>query len=114
MDKIVVTFAALIRGLHRRRWFAIRLQQSLDRRLENFLRRNATSWDPNADEAEREKANREVKDLIKRIRTGGDRHAGRAQQRAGGEPIYAILVYKVVEDARPPAPRPEPQLLGRR
>jgi hypothetical protein len=60
----------LIRGLHRRRRFAMKVQQKLDRSLESFLRSNATDWDPNADEAAREKANKEVKELIKRIRAG--------------------------------------------
>jgi len=64
----------LIRGLHRQRRFALKVQQKLDRSLESFLRINATSWNPNADEIDREKANREVKDLIKKIR-GGEAHA---------------------------------------
>src|SRR5262252_3537687 len=61
---------ALIRGLHRQRRFAMKLQQKLDRSLESFLRINATTWNPNADDADREKANKEVRDLIKRIRSG--------------------------------------------
>ena len=61
---------ALIRGLHRQRRFAMKVQQKLDRSLESFLRINATSWNPNAEEADREKANREVKELIKRLRAG--------------------------------------------
>src|SRR5262249_2898822 len=52
------------------RRFAMKVQQKLDRSLESFLRTNATDWDPNADEAEREKANRKVKELLKRIRDG--------------------------------------------
>jgi hypothetical protein len=60
----------LIRGLHRQRRFVLKVQQKLDRSLESFLRINATDWNPNADEADREKANREVKELIKRIRAG--------------------------------------------
>ena len=52
---------ALIRGLHRQRRFAMKVQQKLDRSLESFLRINATEWNPNADEKDREKANREVK-----------------------------------------------------
>jgi hypothetical protein len=61
---------ALIRGLHRRRRFAMKVQQKLDRSLESFLRINATTWNPNADESDREKANREVRELVKRIRAG--------------------------------------------
>jgi hypothetical protein len=60
----------LIRGLHRQRRFAMKVQQKLDRSLESFLRINATAWNPNAEDADREKANREVKELIKRIRAG--------------------------------------------
>jgi hypothetical protein len=63
----------LIRGLHRQRRFAMKVQQKLDRSLESFLRINATAWNPNAEDADREKANREVKELIKRIRAG-ERH----------------------------------------
>ncbi len=61
---------ALIRGLHRQRRFAMKVQQKLDRSLESFLRINATEWNPNADEKDREKANREVKAIIERIRAG--------------------------------------------
>jgi hypothetical protein len=60
----------LIHGLHRQRRFAMKVQQKLDRSLESFLRINATSWDPDADKAARDKANLEVKALIKRIRDG--------------------------------------------
>src|SRR4029077_11455747 len=63
---------ALIRGLHRRRRFAMKVQQKLDRSLESFLRIHATEWNPNADEKDREKANREVKAIIAGIRAGGD------------------------------------------
>jgi len=63
---------ALIRGLHRQRRFAMKVQQKLDRSLESFIRINATEWNPNADEKDREKANREVKALIERIRAGAD------------------------------------------
>lgn len=61
---------ALIRGLHRQRRFAMKVQQKLDRSLESFLRINATEWNPNADEKDREKANREVKAIIDAIRNG--------------------------------------------
>jgi transposase len=62
-----------IRGLHRQRRFAMKVQQTLDRRLESLIRTNATDWNPNAGEAERERANREVRELLKRIR-GGEPH----------------------------------------
>jgi hypothetical protein len=80
---------ALIRGLHRQRRFAMKVQQKLDRSLESFLRINATNWNPNADEAEREKANREVKELIKRIRAG--------------EPHELAVVVHTTDRAREPA-----------
>src|SRR5262245_20462649 len=64
------TTVAIIRADHRERRFAMKLQQKVDRSLESFVRRNATDWNPNADEAEREKANREVREIIKRIRSG--------------------------------------------
>lgn len=61
---------ALIRGLHRQRRFAMKVQQKLDRSLESFIRINATEWDPNASDAEREKANKKVREIIKSIRDG--------------------------------------------
>jgi hypothetical protein len=60
----------LIRGLHRKRRFAMKVQQKLDRSLESFIRINGTKWNPNASDAEREKSNREVREIIKRIREG--------------------------------------------
>ena len=59
-----------IRWQHRRRRFAMKGQQKLDRALESFLRVNVTEWSPNLAEAEREKINKEVKALIKRVRAG--------------------------------------------
>jgi len=61
---------ALIRGLHRQRRFAMKVQQKLDRSLESFIRINATEWNPNADDADREKANRHVREIIMSIRDG--------------------------------------------
>jgi hypothetical protein len=61
---------ALIRRHHRRRRFAMKIQQKLDRALESFIRINATDWHPDLDEKERAKINREVQALIKRIREG--------------------------------------------
>lgn len=60
----------LIRRHHRRRRFAMKLQQKLDRALESFVRINATEWSPDLAEDERERINRQVKELIKRIRAG--------------------------------------------
>jgi hypothetical protein len=59
-----------IRRHHRRRRFAMKIQQKLDRALESFLRVNATEWSPELAEADREKINKEVKALIKDIRAG--------------------------------------------
>lgn len=61
---------AEIRRHHRRRRFAMKLQQKLDRALESFVRVNATEWSPDLPENEREAINREVKALIKRSRDG--------------------------------------------
>lgn len=62
---------AQIRRHHRRRRFAMKIQQKLDRALESFVRINATNWSPDMPEAERDKINREVKDIIKQARAGG-------------------------------------------
>jgi hypothetical protein len=61
-----------IRQHHRRRRFAMKIQQKLDRALESFLRVNTTAWSPDLTEAERAKINAEIKALIKRIRAGAD------------------------------------------
>jgi hypothetical protein len=61
---------ALVRGLHRRRRFTVKLQQKVDRSLESFIRVNATNWNPNASEAEREKSNKQVREIIKSVRDG--------------------------------------------
>jgi hypothetical protein len=62
----------LISGINdfgRRRRFAIKLQQKLDRALESYVRSNLTDWDPNASEDERKKFNKEVEQLITQART---------------------------------------------
>ena len=61
---------AQIRRHHRRRRFAMKIQQKLDRALESFVRVNATAWSPDLSEAERDKINREVKEIIKQARAG--------------------------------------------
>ena len=61
---------AQIRRHHRRRRFAMKIQQKLDRALESFVRVNATQWSPDLPEAERDAINREVKAMIKRTRDG--------------------------------------------
>jgi hypothetical protein len=59
-----------IRYHHRRRRFAMKIQQTLDRRLESFVRVNATGWKWDLPQEERSRINKEVRALIKRIRGG--------------------------------------------
>src|SRR5262245_38220634 len=53
-----------IRSHHRRRRYAMKVQQKIDRALESFVSINATEWTYDADEKAREKFNREVKAII--------------------------------------------------
>jgi hypothetical protein len=63
-----------IRSHHRDRRFAMKTEQKLDRSLESFIRINGgLNWDPDGEEADREKVNKEVQAVIKRIR-GGEAH----------------------------------------
>ena len=57
-----------IRAAHRQRRFAMKIQQKLDRALESFIRINATDWSPDMDEEDRDKINKQVKQLIKDVR----------------------------------------------
>src|SRR5262249_15787457 len=57
-----------IRAAHRRRRYAIKVQQKIDRALESFIRINATEWSYDADEKARERFNREVKSIIEAAR----------------------------------------------
>jgi len=59
-----------LRNLHRRRRYAIKVQAKIDRALESFIRINATEWKWDADEKEREAANKQVKDMIVAARKG--------------------------------------------
>ena len=59
-----------IKAFHRRRRYAMKLQQKVDRALESFVRREATAWTFDADEKEREKFNKEVKAIIAAARKG--------------------------------------------
>jgi hypothetical protein len=81
-----------IRAHHRERRFAMGIQQVLDRKLESFIRINKTGWQPDADEKERAKANREVAELIKAARAGE------------GDEAIAIIV-AMTDEARAPADR---------
>ena len=53
-----------IKAHHRRRRYAMKLQQKLDRAIESYVRINYTEWTPDADEKERAKFNREVAKII--------------------------------------------------
>jgi hypothetical protein len=55
---------------HRRRRFAMKIQQKLDRALESHLRYYFTDWHPKLPEAERRKYNAEVQAMITRLRAG--------------------------------------------
>lgn len=59
-----------IRARHRRRRYAMKLQQKIDRAMESYVRINATDWSFDADEATREKFNKEVKAIIAAARKG--------------------------------------------
>ena len=79
-----------IRSHHRERRFAMGIQQVLDRKLESFIRINATDWHVGDDEKEREKANKEVSAKIKAAREGeGD--------------ARIVTVVSLTDNARAPA-----------
>jgi hypothetical protein len=78
-----------IRRHHRRRRFAMKIQQKLDRALESFLRVNTTTWHPEMEAADREKINKEIKAAIKSIRAG--------------EPSEYSDIVKTSDEARAPA-----------
>jgi hypothetical protein len=69
-DKTQAEVIEDIRGLHRQRRYAMKMQQKIDRGLEAFVRNNATTWSFDMPEAEREKINREVKAMIVAARKG--------------------------------------------
>jgi hypothetical protein len=80
----------LIRGLHRNRRYAMKLQQKIDRALESFVRRNATEWSPDLDDKERDKINAQVKKIIANARTN-----------EGDSEIIAIV--QATDESRKPA-----------
>jgi hypothetical protein len=59
-----------IAAIHRKRRFAIKLQQKIDRALESFIRVNETDWSPDMDEKERAKYNKEVAAIVEAARKG--------------------------------------------
>jgi hypothetical protein len=69
MTNLVETISK-IRTHHRRRRFAMKIQQKLDRALESFVRINMTAWHPDMPEAERKKINTQVVNMIAKIRDG--------------------------------------------
>jgi hypothetical protein len=82
-----------IKGHHRRRRYAMKVQQKIDRALESFIRINATKWTYDASEADREKFNREVAKIIASARKGdGDKLIVELVQKTdrGREPFDAI------------------------
>jgi hypothetical protein len=82
-----------IKGHHRRRRYAMKVQQKIDRALESFIRINATKWTYDAPEADREKFNREVAKIIASARKGdGDQLIVELVQKTdrGREPFDAM------------------------
>lgn len=78
-----------IRNAHRRRRYAMKVQQKVDRAIESFIRLNVTGWRPDMSETERARCNREVMRLIKAARAGE------------GDPVIAKLVL-TTDQARAP------------
>jgi hypothetical protein len=70
-----------IRLMHRRRRFAMKIQQKLDRALESYVRINLTDWSPDMDEKARDKINATVRTMIKSARKDG-----------GGDTELALMV----------------------
>lgn len=61
---------AMVVGKARQRRFAMKVQQKLDRSLESYVRREYTKWSPDLPEAERNKINASVKQIIKAVGDG--------------------------------------------
>jgi hypothetical protein len=70
LPKAQADIIADIRSHHRRRRYAMKLQQKIDRAIESFVRINATAWTFDADEKEREAFNKQVKAIIAAARKG--------------------------------------------
>lgn len=63
-----------IKEAHRRRRYAMKVQQKLDRALESYVRSNFTGWKPDLDEKKREAENKKAMDILKAARDGeGDK-----------------------------------------
>jgi hypothetical protein len=81
---------AFIRAEHRRRRFAMKVQQKLDRALESFVRRNCTDWTFDADDKARKAFNEQTIGIIKAARETG-----------AGDPVIVELVL-TTEQGRAP------------
>lgn len=89
-----------IKAHHRRRRYAMKVQQKIDRALESFIRINATEWTYDAAETDREKFNRQVASIIAAARKGeGDKLIVELVQKTdrGREPFDAMR--KAAENA---------------
>jgi hypothetical protein len=53
----------------KRRRYAMKLQQKIDRAMESYVRINHTDWEPDASESDRAKFNKQVGNLIEEART---------------------------------------------
>ena len=101
-----------IRGHHRRRRFAMKVQQKLDRSLESFIRVNATDWDPNARAIKSPTASPRKRSLP-RDGPFGDANgllSGRlaASRKRESEPLFTVPLYRAKFPAkRLPQNRPE-------
>jgi hypothetical protein len=61
---------ANIKGHHRKRRYAMKVQQTIDRRIESFIRCNLTDWHPTQSEAMRAKYNKEALAILAAARKG--------------------------------------------
>lgn len=59
-----------IKAHHRRRRYAMRMQQQLERPLEAYVRINMTDWEPSDDEGERGAAVKEAQKILKDAKAG--------------------------------------------
>ncbi|HMA75333.1 MAG TPA: hypothetical protein VKP67_28180 [Xanthobacteraceae bacterium] len=65
-----------IRIAHRRRRYAMKQQQGIDRRCESYIRSNYTDWRPDMGDDDRERIRKEVQAHLKRARSGEHEDAG--------------------------------------
>src|SRR6516164_3337603 len=65
-----------IRIAHRRRRYALKQQQGVDRRCEGYVRSNYTNWHPEMKDDDRERIHKEVEAHLNRARSGEHEDAG--------------------------------------